>query len=280
MPDKDIIKFELLFIGNELLIGQVLNTNSQWLTRQITLLGGICSRITVIRDNLTEISRTIKEVLIRSPHFLIISGGLGPTYDDMTLEGVAKALNKPLKINKIALKWVTEKYQKYNIEDRVTDLERTPSRVKMATLPETAQPLPNPLGTAPGVLIQRGITKIICLPGVPKELVAIFNDSLRNLVIRDIGESQFVESHFKVKGIGESDMAPTIKEVMAKHQPYVYIKSHPKHGGSDVTVEFHLTTPENIQSYGKERGFLKHKIEDAQEDLVKGIKKLGGKIEY
>ncbi len=277
MPIDESVKFELLFIGNELLIGKVLNTNSQWLSHYITLLGGVCTRITVVRDDLLEISSVVKEIVDRSPRFLIISGGLGPTYDDMTLEGLSKALNKPLRIDETALSWVTQKYQELHRKKRLSNGEMKPSRVKMATLPLTSKPLSNPVGTAPGVLIQKGSTKIICLPGVPKELKAIFERSVKNEILHAIGDRYFVESSFTVTGIGESAMADAIKEVMDRYSPYVYIKSHPKLR-PEITVEFHLTTTSDLECYRKDREFLKKKIDEAQKELENKIEKLGGEI--
>jgi nicotinamide-nucleotide amidase len=275
--DKDV-RFELLFIGNELLIGKVLNTNSQWLTRQITLLGGTCSRINIVRDILEEISGVIKEVLNRSPRFLIISGGLGPTYDDMTFEGLSLATNQPLKINKTALTWITQKYQQLYEKKRLSDPKITPARKKMANLPSNSIPLPNPVGSAPGVLLEKGNTKIVCLPGVPSELKAIFELSVKREIEKEIGKRFFVESNFFVKGIGESSMAPAIEEVMKRSGPYVYIKSHPKQDESDSIVEFHLTTPNNPQCYDKSKDFLEDKIKKAQEELEFKISKLGGTL--
>ena len=278
MPINEGIKFELLFIGNELLIGKVLNTNSQWLTRQITLLGGTCSRITVVRDILEEISKAVKEILNRSPRFLIISGGLGPTYDDMTLKGLSLALNKPLKVDETALSWIAQKYKELYKKGRIEDPTITPPREKMAKLPFDSKPLPNLVGSAPGVLLKEGVTKIVCLPGVPSELKGIFEGSIKEEITKEVGKRYFVESNFTVKGIGESSMAPIIEVVMKKKSPYVYIKSHPKQDESDSIVEFHLTTPDNPQCYDKERDFLKGKIKEAQEELENKIKKLGGII--
>ncbi|MCW3976269.1 MAG: molybdopterin-binding protein [Candidatus Bathyarchaeota archaeon] len=280
MTYNKAINFELLFTGNELLIGQVLNTNSQWLTHNITLLGGICSRITVIRDDLKDISDTIREILHRRPRYLIISGGLGPTYDDITLEGLSLALNKSLYTNKTAVSWITKKYNELQKRGIVKGLEITPARIKMAKLPLNSKPLNNPIGTAPGVFLVSGKTKIFCLPGVPKEMEEIFKESVKKEIARDLKESTFVETYFTVKGVGESTMAPLIKEVGEKHSPYVYIKSHPKHGRSKVTVDFHLTTQNNAPCYNKGKKFLKRKIREAQADLESGLKKIGGKIFY
>ena len=276
MPTNEKARFELLFIGNELLIGKTLNTNSQWLTRVITSLGGICYRMTVVRDELDEISNAVKEILSRAPRFLIISGGLGPTYDDITLEGLSGAVDKPLVINETALAWVTEKYEELQKRGRITNTEMTPSRVKMAQLPLASKPLYNPVGTAPGVLLEQGKTKIICLPGVPQELEAIFEGSVKTEIVQEIGEYVFLESSFLVKGIGESALAPLIDEVRARYFPYIYVKSHPRRDQPGVHVEFHLTTTHDVQCYGKGKEFLEEKIRGVQSELEAGVTKLGG----
>ncbi|MEM2340386.1 MAG: molybdopterin-binding protein [Candidatus Bathyarchaeia archaeon] len=265
------VTFELLFIGNELLTGKVLNTNSQWLARHITSLGGTCRRMTVVGDDLEEISGTIKEILKRSPKFLITSGGLGPTYDDMTLEGVAKALGRPIEINEEALSWVNKRY-----EDLLRRGLIKPSvasvRAKMAKLPLGSRPLRNPVGTAPGVLIEAGATKIICLPGVPEEMEAIFEETVKEEISKELSGLAFVESGFVVKGLGESFMAPIIEEAMRIYAPYVYIKSHPKHGTPELTVEFTIT------SRGADGEVLRQKNEEACRYLKGRFEELGGKI--
>ncbi|MGQ9469776.1 MAG: molybdopterin-binding protein, partial [Nitrososphaerales archaeon] len=127
--------FEIITIGNELLIGKTLNTNAHWLARQITSLGGRITRITVIGDDTNEISLSIKEAIQRKNNFIITVGGLGPTYDDKTLQGVAKALKRELIINDDALKMVEKKYEYMVDHGILKKAELTPARVKMATLP-------------------------------------------------------------------------------------------------------------------------------------------------
>lgn len=270
--------FELLFIGNELLIGNVLNTNSQWLTRNITALGGFCSRITVIRDDLGEIQATIQEVLHRAPQFLIISGGLGPTYDDMTLKGLSKALDKPQRINKKAYGWVAQKYEELFKEKRTTEPIMIPSRIKMARLPITSKPIPNPLGTAPAVHIKSGVTDIICLPGVPGELKAIFKNSIINRIKEKVGIHHFLESGFIVKDVGESVLAPLIENTMKKYSSCIYVKSHPKLGTPDVTVKIHLSTILYAQRREMDKHALQKLLLEAQQNLIHQIRKIGGRI--
>jgi len=144
---------EIICIGNELLIGKILNTNAQWLARYITSLGGRVRRINTVEDDLDEASSALKDSLSRRPTFIITSGGLGPTFDDKTLEAVATALNKPLELDEEALSMVKEKYHQYELSTSKR-IELTPARLKMATLPKGAKPIKNPVGTAPAVIIK------------------------------------------------------------------------------------------------------------------------------
>jgi len=136
---------EIICIGNELLIGKTLNTNAQWLTKRVTTLGLTTKRVTVVGDNLPDISKAIKEAIQRKPRFVLTTGGLGPTFDDMTLEGLAQALDRKTKVDNQALQMVTEKYQSYAQQSKSEDIELTPHRVKMATIPEDSVPVRNPV---------------------------------------------------------------------------------------------------------------------------------------
>ena len=234
---------EIICIGNELLIGKIANTNAHWLAKRITSTGLNVDRITVASDDKTEISNVVKEALKRKPKIIITTGGLGPTFDDKTLEGIAKALNQPLKVDSEAVKMVEEKYHQYLKEGKINEeVELTPPRVKMATLPEKAQPLHNPIGTAPGVLMKHNDTTVIALPGVPSEMEAIFDESIQPMLKKMAGKAVFYETSLGVDGIMESDLAPLIDKTMHDN-PYIYIKSHPGHRGEGKPhLELHLST--------------------------------------
>lgn len=234
---------EIICVGNELLIGKIANTNAQWLAKRITTTGLNVTRITIASDDITEISKIVKEALNRKPKILITTGGLGPTFDDKTLEGIAKALNQSLKVNSDAIKMVEDKYHQYLKDDRIEEkVELTPPRTKMATLPEKAQPLHNPIGTAPGVLLKHNDTIIIALPGVPSEMEAIFDESVQPMLKKMAGKAVFYETSLGVDGIMESDLAPLIDKTMHDN-PYIYVKSHPgQRGEGKPHLELHLST--------------------------------------
>jgi nicotinamide-nucleotide amidase len=208
-------KMEIICVGNELLIGKTLNTNAQWLSKQATAMGITVKRITVVADDVNEIANAIRETLKRKPHFAITTGGLGPTFDDKTLEGITKALNRKLAVNQKALKMVKEKYEKYAREKGTETVELTPPRIKMATLPEKAEPLSNPVGTAPGVRVDLEETMLIILPGVPSEMEAIFHETVAPLLEQASGKSVFYEKSIYADDIMESSLAPLIDKETA-----------------------------------------------------------------
>jgi len=218
-----------------------LNSNAQWLARRITSLGLSVRRITVVGDDVDEISVAVLEAIQRKPCFIITTGGLGPTFDDKTLDGIAKALGRKLREDEKALEMIKGKYQRYVDEGRIEKFELTPPRIKMAKIPEGAETFYNPVGTAPGVLARHEDVNLVMLPGVPEEMKAIFDGSVEPLLRRIAGNVTFFEASIQVKRIPESDIAPIIDRVM-RDNPYVYIKSHPRVGGKVPHLELHLST--------------------------------------
>jgi len=232
---------EIICVGNELLIGKTLNTNAQWLGRQATSLGANVKRITVVQDIVDEIANVICEALARKPRFIISTGGLGPTFDDKTLQGVSKALNRKLEINQKALTMVKQKYEEYAAKRPVsTTTELTPARVKMATLPEKAEPVGNPIGTAPGVKVDLEATVLFVLPGVPSEMEAIFCETVVPLLKQSTGGMFFYEKSMFVDNMMESRLSPLIDKVMSNNKG-VYLKSHPMGAENKPHIEVHLT---------------------------------------
>lgn len=232
---------EIICVGNELLIGKTVNTNAYWLAKKITSLGLVVKRITSIEDSLEAISLSVRETLKRGPSFVLMTGGLGPTFDDMTLLGVATGLGRELETNKIAQDMIEKKYRGYTSEGKINNFKMTPYRAKMANLPKDAKPLVNPVGTAPGVLVKQERTTFVILPGVPQEMKAIFNESISSLLHAMAGNVVFYEASLEVKEMPESELAPIIDKVMHDN-PYVYIKSHPQASESFPYLELHLST--------------------------------------
>lgn len=235
------VDFEIICIGNELLIGKVKDTNAHYLAKQATQIGANVKRVTVIQDIIPEISSAICEAISRKPKFIVTTGGLGPTFDDKTLQGIAKALNRKLEINLKALEMVKQKIFEYSKRRQLpTEIELTPPRVKMATLPQKTEVVNNPVGTAPGVRVDIQGTILFALPGVPVEMEAIFNETIVPLIKQAVGSNVFCERSIFADNIMESRLAPLIDKVMSENEG-VYIKSHPMRTENKPHVELHLT---------------------------------------
>jgi molybdenum cofactor synthesis domain-containing protein len=228
---------EILVIGNEILSGKTLDTNSQWINRRITELGGTTIRKTTVLDDVSEIASATRQITRRAPRTLIVVGGLGPTYDDRTLQGLAVAVGRPLSVNKRALQMVQRHYR--TIGKRA--VEMTKHRIKMATLPTGAKPLTNLIGTAPGVRMKAMKTTIFALPGVPAEMKAIFNQSVEPFLRKRLGRTAYFEHSFRLHGIMESELAPVLDSATSRF-PDVYVKSHPQGFERSVgsVLEIHL----------------------------------------
>jgi len=238
----------LFSIGNELLLGNTVNTNASWLASQITSLGGTVTRITTVPDNLKQISIAIKEAVKRKPDFIITTGGIGPTFDDMTVKAVAKTFHLPLRVHETALQMVREHYAR-RFPNRKISL--TPPRLKMATFPAGGLAIPNPVGTAPALHLNIRKTQIYCLPGVPREAEAIFKESLSQTIHAKAGNKVFVEKWLRVQGVMESSLAPIIDKVMSQW-PGVYIKSHPRgaegRGGPRIELHFSISGSDSTRA--------------------------------
>jgi nicotinamide-nucleotide amidase len=262
---------EIICVGNELLIGKTLNTNAQWLSKHATLLGANVKRVTDISDDVKEIAAVTQEALKRKPKFIITTGGLGPTFDDKTLEGVAKALNRKLEVNPEALNMVKQKYETYAAKLHTGTLELTQPRIKMATLPEKTQPIRNPVGTAPAVQAHIDGTILMVLPGVPKEMEAIFEEAVAPLLRQASGNKGFHEKSIYADNIMESGLAPLIDMVMHDNLG-VYVKSHPKGEENKPHIEIHLSTTTTDTEKPEE------KLQKAITQLSGLIEKVGGKV--
>jgi molybdenum cofactor synthesis domain-containing protein len=262
---------EIICIGNELLIGKTLNINAYWLAKRITSLGLNLRRIIVIGDKMSEIEIAVKEIIQRKPNYVIVTGGLGPTFDDKTTMGIANSLGLDLEINKDALEMIKKKYQEYTCNKNEKEYNLTPHRIKMAMLPKGGKPLFNPVGTAPGILLEQKGINFILLPGVPQEMKAIFDNAVANLLHKMAGNLTFYEASLDVRLISESALAPMIDEIISDN-PHVYIKSHPQIRENTKKIELHFSTTSDDSKVARQR------IGSAITRISEMIKEKGGKV--
>ncbi|MCF6286019.1 MAG: CinA family nicotinamide mononucleotide deamidase-related protein [Candidatus Hydrogenedentes bacterium] len=202
------MKTELLMIGSELLLGQIQDTNSTYISQALAEHGIGCYLKTTVGDNKERIMAMLDAGLDRSD-VILCSGGLGPTEDDITRECIGELLGLPLEFRAALYESILERYS--NVKRLFTENNK-----KQATLPRGATVVENPNGTAPGVIVdsERGI--IICMPGVPHELKAMLDDSVIPYLKARFNISGTVVSRvLKVCGMGESSVDDLIGDLMA-----------------------------------------------------------------
>lgn len=224
---------EILIIGNEVLAGNVLDSNSNWLCQQVSARGGQVRRITVLRDDPAEIKDGLLGALARQPELVLTCGGLGPTQDDLTVAAIGEALGRPVREDAAAYEMIRKLYAWLYERGEVSTPEMLPARAKMAQMPAGAEPLQNQAGAAPGVLLTHAGVTIVSLPGVPAEMKDIFTNSLLPRLSGILPELAYAERTIKTLVWDESILAPAVDGVAARH-PRVYVKSRAQVYGSGV----------------------------------------------
>jgi nicotinamide-nucleotide amidase len=170
---------ELIVVGTDLLRGDVGDSSAQGIAALLTARGALVRRITFIADDEETIAGEIRGSLERGPHFVVTIGGLGPAADDLTLRGVAAALNFPLTPNPGAAELVDRAYAELKEQRRVDSSGINAVREKMTQLPVGCTVLANTAGIAPGTLCRLpGTTAVISVPGAPREARAVFEAAL------------------------------------------------------------------------------------------------------
>ncbi len=217
------MKAEILTIGDELLRGEILDSNKSFLAARLCELGVEAYRQTSIRDDLGELVDAFRCAAARSD-LILVSGGLGPTRDDRTTESIAKAFGRKLVLDTASLREI----EQYFVRRGRTMAE---SNAKQAYFPEGSEVLRNPLGTAPGFALQESKSWFFCMPGIPAELVKMMNESVVPQIEKRSDLRKEVSSTILLRtfGIGESSLEEALKDCFH---------------GSGVTLGFRIAFPD------------------------------------
>ncbi|MGA2958589.1 MAG: CinA family nicotinamide mononucleotide deamidase-related protein [Thermodesulfobacteriota bacterium] len=218
------MKAEIIAVGTELLLGQIVDTNSAHIAQQLTTVGVDLNFKSNVGDNLERIKSTLETALRRSD-FLITTGGIGPTLDDLTREAVAEVLNKPLVFQPRLFEQISDFFRR--VGRTVSDNNR-----KQAYIPEGAIPIENPVGTAPGFIAEKDGKAIISIPGVPHEMRYFMEHSVLPYLRRKLGIREIIVSRvLKLFGIGESLVDERIKDLIEKGtNPTIGLLAHTQIG--------------------------------------------------
>ncbi len=212
---------EIMMIGSELLLGQIEDTNSTYLGQILAENGVNLYQKTTVGDNIGRLTQALNNALSRSD-VVICSGGLGPTEDDLTRESVAEVFGRELEYHEDIFEHIEMLFARYQIK-------LTENNKKQAMVPKGAIVIDNPNGTAPGLIVddEKGI--IICMPGVPRELKAMMQDSVLPFLRKRFDLSAIIHSRvLKICGVGESSIDAAIGDLIAEQSnPTVGVLASP-----------------------------------------------------
>jgi nicotinamide-nucleotide amidase len=195
------VQCEIVAVGTELLLGQIINANAAWIGQRLAEVGWDCLRHTVVGDNQQRITGVLRESLDRADA-VIVTGGLGPTQDDVTREAIAALAGVPLRRDPAIERWLEERFASMGVG------RMAPMNLRQADVPEGARTIDNPRGTAPGLVIEIGGKLLYAVPGVPREMEGM----LERVVLPDLaahaGEGRAIASRtLRTAGVGESRLA-------------------------------------------------------------------------
>ncbi|MGH9744430.1 MAG: competence/damage-inducible protein A [Candidatus Acidiferrum sp.] len=199
------MKAEIIAVGSELLTPDRLDTNSLFLTEELNKIGIEVLRKTIVGDNRDLLSEAFRDALNRVP-LIISSGGLGPTEDDLTRETVAELLGRKLRRNDEILRYIEGRF-------RALNREMPEVNVRQAMIPEGAEILVNPRGTAPGLWLEDDGHTIVLLPGPPRELKPLFREQVLPRLERRATGVRMFQREIRVTGLGESHVEQRVLEI-------------------------------------------------------------------
>ncbi len=226
---------EIITIGTELLLGELVDTNTRFIARALREIGLDLYRTSTVGDNIDRIAEEVQASMQRSDA-VITTGGLGPTIDDPTREGIAKACG-------VETIFVPELWQQ--IEERFAGFGSVPTENnrRQAYIPAGAIPIENPVGTAPGFIVETDQSVVISLPGVPAEMQYLLVTDVIPYLKQRLGLQSTIKSRIvRTAGIGESMLDHKIEDLEKLHNPTVGLSAHP--GRVDIRITAKAKTDE------------------------------------
>ena len=253
---------ELISVGTEILLGNIVNTNAAFLSEKCAGLGLSCYYQSVVGDNEERLCHTIKTAMDRSD-IIILSGGLGPTQDDLTKECVAKVLGKEL---------VMDEHSRQRIEDFFTSrgYEITNNNWKQAYAPEGAIIVDNENGTAPGLIVPAEGKHVLLLPGPPNELIPMFENQMMPY-LNGLEPGIICSTTVKLCGVGESKVETDILDLIEK-------QTNPTIAPYAKTSEVHLRVTAKAETEEEAQEMMKPLIEELQNRFGKHVYSLDERV--
>ena len=216
---------EILTIGDELCRGEIVDTNSSWLAGRLWELGVVVQWMTSCRDDAEDMRRAFRDAAGRA-ELVLVSGGLGPTEDDVTVDIVAELVSAQPVVDPPSLERMQRRFERVGYT-------MTPNNMRQVRVPAGAEVFANSAGLAPSFGVTIGKARVFCMPGVPREMQAIFNESVASRVLAmAAGGERIAKSVYRVFGKGESHIDHALTGIVA--------------GVPGATVHFQVVFPETL----------------------------------
>lgn len=230
---------EIIAIGTELLLGEIVDTNSAHIARQLRKIGLNLFRTTVVGDNRDRISEAVGSALGRA-QVVITTGGLGPTGDDVTREGIAGALGVALEFREELWSAIQDRFVSFGVQ-------ATENNRRQAFLPAGSRAMPNPVGTAPGFMNSEGGRLIAALPGVPGEMRYLLEQEVIPAIVEKYQLGDVIQSRLiRTAGVGESWLDERIDDLQTSSNPTVGLAAHP--GRVDIRITAKAPTEKKAEA--------------------------------
>lgn len=248
------MRAELIIIGDELLIGQVLDTNSSWICAHLNEIGVQVKQISTISDDGEEIIHALTLATSRAD-VILMTGGLGPTKDDVTKQSLSRYFNSELVFDEKVLTHVKGIFEKY-------DRPMLPENIKQAEVLKIAEVLFNKVGTAPGMWIKQGKSHVGIMPGVPSEMKYLMEHEVLPRIKALPGRKELIQSHILTAGLGESFLAEKIAHIEDRLPSYIKLAYLP----APVQVRLRLSAE------GDNRKLLKDELDSFTQEIKDELK--------
>ncbi len=233
------ISAEIVTTGTEILLGDIVDTNAAWIAQQLREAGVNLYYKTTVGDNEERLRGVLAQSMARCD-VIIVTGGLGPTVDDITRQAIAAATGRPLLLHEGALATLKERFVRFGAQ-------MTGNNEQQAYVPQDSILIENPVGTAPGFIVETERCAVIALPGVPREMKQLMHDSVLPYLRRKAGESGVIRRRIlRTFGIGESTIDVLLDELMRAANPTAGLAAHT--GQCDVRIAARAETVEEAEA--------------------------------
>ena len=224
---------EIVTTGTEILLGDIVDTNAAWIAQQLREAGVNLYYKTTVGDNEPRVRGVIEQSMQRCDA-IIVTGGLGPTVDDITRQAIANATGRTLVLHEGALETLKQRFERFG--SQLTD-----NNIQQAYVPQGSILIENPIGTAPGFIVETERCAVIALPGVPREMKRLMADTVLPYLRRKAGETGIIRRRIlRTLGIGESTIDVILDDLMHASNPTAGLAAHT--GQCDIRIAARAAT--------------------------------------